>query len=378
VTRFLKRHNDVICIRKATSSIGRDRHRVDSLDNYQSYFDLIYARLDRYLIAQHNIYNMDEKDFLLGRIILLKRIFLKELWKQKKIYWITIIGCICADGSLVDPSIIYEGIDGLRNEWLRDLEAGKHQVICCNSPSGWSNNDLALAWVEQVFDRLTKEKAKRDYRMLLVDGHGSHLTSSFIDYCDTHRIFLAVYPPHATHSLQPLDVGVYSPLALAYSSEPTNLLHSDQGLLDMRKITRIHPRDRDVVMKRFKTPPPRADTDTGFGEACDGDSWRHLPKSFDAANTAKQLKQAFHSLQIQNELLHHENEELRGSITTRKHRQSERKLLNLHTAVVWSPRSVREARAREAAEQQQHHEKKPPPKNSRWRSELPQLLTKNR
>ncbi|KAH7552133.1 hypothetical protein BM1_08995 [Bipolaris maydis] len=382
VTRFLKRHNDVICIRKATG-IDRDRHRADNPANYQSYFDLIYDKLDQYSIAPHNIYNMDEKGFLLGRIMPSKRIFSKELWEQKKIRktlqdgsrdWITIIGCICADGSSVDPTIIYEGTDGLRNEWLRDLEARKHQV----------------------FDRLTKEKAKRDYRMLLVDGHGSHLTPSFIDYCDTHRILLAVYPPHATHSLQPLDVGVYSPLALAYSSELANLLQSDQGLLDMRKsdflrifwaaytsaftannilssfqATGIYPRDRDVVMKRFKTPPPRADTDTGFGEAGDGDSWRHLSKLFDAAmpdtskNAAKQLKQAFHSLQIQNELLHHENEELRGSITTRKHRKSERKLLNLQqheeyhsTAVVWSPRSVREARAREAAEQQQYHEKK--------------------
>ncbi|KAJ6203772.1 hypothetical protein PSV09DRAFT_2163654, partial [Bipolaris maydis] len=75
--------------------------------------------------------------------------------------------------------------------------------------------------------------------------------------------------------------------------------------------------DRDVVIKRFKTPPPRADIDTEIGEAGDGDSWRHLSKLFDAAmpdtskNAAKQLKQAFHSLQIQNELLHHENEELR-------------------------------------------------------------------
>ncbi|EUC26702.1 hypothetical protein COCCADRAFT_42287 [Bipolaris zeicola 26-R-13] len=215
-----------------------------------------------------------------------------------------------------------------------------------------------------------------------------HLTPSFIEYCHAHRILLAVFPPHATQSLQPLDVGVYSPLATAYSIELTNLLHSDQGLLNMRKsdflrifwaaytsaftadnilssfrASGIHPREPDVVMKRFKTPPPRAGIDTEIGEAGDGDTWWELSRIFAAAvpdtskNAAKQLKQAFHSLQIQNELLHHENDELRVSITTRKRRKSKRKLLDLQqheeyhsTAVIWSPRSVTEARAREAAE----------------------------
>jgi len=124
-------------------------------------------------------------------------------------------------------------------------------------------------------------------------------------------------------------------------------------------------------MKRFKIPPPQADIDTETREVDDRDSWRDLSKLFDAAvpdtskNAAKQLKQALHSLQIQNELLHHKNKELRGSITTRKRRKSKRKLLNLQqhkeyhsTAVVWSPQSVREARAREAAEQLQHHKEK--------------------
>ncbi|KAG9384280.1 hypothetical protein A1F94_006191 [Pyrenophora tritici-repentis] len=89
------------------------------------------------------------------------------------------------------------------------------------------------------------------------------------------------------------------------------------------------------MIKRFKTPPRRADIDIEIGEAGDGDGWRDLSKLFDTAvpNTskyaAKQLKQALHPLQIQNEPLHHENKELRGSITTRKRRKSDRKLVDL-------------------------------------------------
>lgn len=39
-----------------------------------------------------------------------------------------------------------------------------------------------------------------------MDGHQSHLTKDFIDYCDHNKILLAIFPPHATHTLQPLDV----------------------------------------------------------------------------------------------------------------------------------------------------------------------------
>jgi hypothetical protein len=43
--------------------------------------------------------------------------------------------------------------------------------------------------------------------MLILDGHSSHLTSTFIAYCFENKILLIIYPPQATHTLQPLDVG---------------------------------------------------------------------------------------------------------------------------------------------------------------------------
>jgi hypothetical protein len=29
-----------------------------------------------------------------------------------------------------------------------------------SSPTGWTNNDIELAWLEQVFNRKTKQKAR--------------------------------------------------------------------------------------------------------------------------------------------------------------------------------------------------------------------------
>jgi hypothetical protein len=87
------------------------------------------------------------------------------------------------------------------------------------SSSGWTNNDIGLAWLKQVFDRSTKAKARLSYRLLILDGHGSHLMKEFINYCDQNRSLLMIYPPHSTHMLQPLDVVMFKPLSSAYSGE---------------------------------------------------------------------------------------------------------------------------------------------------------------
>lgn len=226
------------------------------------------------------------------------------------------------------------------------LKLENTRFFCCNSPSGWSNNDLALAWVEQVFDRLTKEKAKRDYRLLLLDRHGSHLAPAFIDYCDAHRLLLAVIPPHCSHRLQPLDVALFKPLSRReYGVELDELLRCNQSLGNLRKndflrlscaaftsaftpnnilssfaATGVHPRDADAVLKRLPHSRPQHDTDTEVGDDGDGDISRQMSKLLDAAVpdtssvAAKRVSQALHSLHVNNKLLHVEYDQLRDEL----------------------------------------------------------------
>jgi hypothetical protein len=84
------------------------------------------------------------------------------------------------------------------------------------TPSSWSNNIVGPARLEQVLDRHTKKKAGRSRRLLIFDGHGSHITVDFIKYCDKNRIFLILFPPNSTHALKPLDVVIFKPLSQAY------------------------------------------------------------------------------------------------------------------------------------------------------------------
>ncbi|KAF8230474.1 hypothetical protein L208DRAFT_1217195, partial [Tricholoma matsutake] len=48
------------------------------------------------------------------------------------------------------------------------------------------------------------------------DGHGSHETSEIIHLAELHSIIILCLPPHTTHKLQPLDIGVFGPFQHAW------------------------------------------------------------------------------------------------------------------------------------------------------------------
>jgi hypothetical protein len=142
--------------------------------------------MKEYNVDARHIYNMDEKGFLVGITGRSKRVFSRQLYERKEVTealqdgsreWITLLACICADGTKIAPAIIYQGQGGLQSGWVEDVEVQKHKVFLATSPSGWTNNELGLTWLEQVFQRSTGKKARSSYRILILDGHGSHLTN---------------------------------------------------------------------------------------------------------------------------------------------------------------------------------------------------------
>ena len=53
--------------------------------------------------------------------------------------------------------------------------------------------------------------------MLILDGHKSHQSQLFKDYCLENNILTLCIPAHSSHILQPLDIVCFSPLKLKYS-----------------------------------------------------------------------------------------------------------------------------------------------------------------
>src|SRR5437660_2163863 len=74
-------------------------------------------------------------------------------------------------------------------------------------------------WLTEVF--IPKTDFGRP-RFLLLDGHTSHVSPQFIRALIDAKIEALCLPPHTTHLIQPLDVGVFSPYSIAYKQEVDN------------------------------------------------------------------------------------------------------------------------------------------------------------
>ena len=86
------------------------------------------------------------------------------------------------------------------------------------SANGWTDNEIGLEWIKQCFEPETQCDDDSEYRLLILDGHASHVTTKVIRFCVDHKIILLCLPPHTTHLLQPLDVGIFAALATAYKA----------------------------------------------------------------------------------------------------------------------------------------------------------------
>ena len=248
-----------------------NRHDADNSERYELYFGLLSRKVKEFDILPRNTYNMDEKGFMLGVIGKTKRVFDKVLYKERRYKqpshdasreWVTVIGAICADGTSLPPAVIYSAdSEKVQANWVHDINPETHSIYFSVSQSGWTNDDLGVAWLEQVFDPATQDKARRNYRLLILDGHGSHVTTRFLDYCDENRILVLVYPPYATPTLQPLDVSCFKPLSQSYSNELIYHNYNTKGWIPVQKadfISLFWPAwvntfTESLILRAFKT-----------------------------------------------------------------------------------------------------------------------------
>ena len=80
-SRFVKRHQAKL-ISCYITGIDSSRKRADSAAKYALYFELLARKIKEYDIQPKNMYNMDEKGFLIGVVSKGKRIFSKQKYKK--------------------------------------------------------------------------------------------------------------------------------------------------------------------------------------------------------------------------------------------------------------------------------------------------------
>jgi hypothetical protein len=216
----------------------------------------------------------------------------------------------------------------------------------------------------------------------------------FIDYADTNRILLAVFPPHSTHRLQPLDVGLFSPLATYYSQAIDKLLAESQGLVRVTKrdfwllfreawgqaftakniqnaweATGIHPFKPEKVLSMFVQPkrlqesPESTKTPVSTREL--RRTFQKLQKEGQVGEGAKILLRAGEKLATELDIVRHENEGLRKAVLHEKKKRKRGKAMNLFDpgeqegqGLFFSPEKIARVRQRNADEAQAEQQRK--------------------
>src|SRR5262245_9462876 len=83
------------------------------------------------------------------------------------------------------------------------------------SEKGWTLNAITVNWLEQIFLPETRPK-KDEYRILILNGHGSHISVDFLWMCKQNKVALVFLLAYSSHVLQPLDLSCFSPIKTRY------------------------------------------------------------------------------------------------------------------------------------------------------------------
>jgi hypothetical protein len=176
------------------------------------WFDKFEAIKKEEGILDKDIYNMDETGYFAGTVkqslvIVPKADRAAYIQDPHNRDWITAVEAISGDGYSPPPMIILKGSVHLAT-WYSQYSNLPNNYSIGLSNSGYINSDLAMEWLRR-FEEVTRKRTEGKCRLLLLDGHESHVTVDFIDFCHSHNIWPMCLPPHTTHLIQPLDLVIF-------------------------------------------------------------------------------------------------------------------------------------------------------------------------
>lgn len=209
--RFLNRHPEYL--KRKPKTIAAQRKNAHNLKDMEEYFEKFLKLTELYGFEPEDTWNMDETTFRIGSgkaqwVITRdarKALVMQDPENRERI---TSTESINGGGHTI-PAFLTLQAKYTLHKWTiyNDLS---DEISLSISDSGHSNDSLAMAWLRH-FEKHSARGQVGPYRLLIMDGYGSHLTYEFWSFAKEHKIILFRLPPHSTHLTQPLDVGCFQP-----------------------------------------------------------------------------------------------------------------------------------------------------------------------
>lgn len=175
-----------------------------------NFYENLEKVLTKYKLTADRIYNFDESG--ISTVLSTPKVLAEKSQKQvgqlvsaERGELVTFGGIISASGNTIPPLFIFPRVH-FKDHFMAGAPEGSLGVA---TKSGWINSSIFLEVLKHIQNKTSC--CKDNPILLLVDNHESHVTIAAIDYARDNGIIYLSFPPHTTHRLQPLDVGVFGP-----------------------------------------------------------------------------------------------------------------------------------------------------------------------
>ena len=228
--------------------------------------DSVYAWFDSFetfcrengINSADQIYNCDESGFPFQTGTSMKVCCDRQIRRNFQIASnsktsITTLQCICANGTVVPPAVIFPGVK-FNPEYGIGFPGNFYLGFTKN---GWMETPQFYGWVTNHF--IKRIPAIRQI-VLLIDGHGSHIDFHTSQFCLQNQVLLYRFPPHTSHALQLTDRGYFGVFKSNFSKAVAQFAVENPGVTIMKRqfpliFTKTYDQScrADVVKLSFRT-----------------------------------------------------------------------------------------------------------------------------
>lgn len=223
---FMARHRNELSLRKPENT-SISRSMAFNKPVVAQFFEKYASVLEKYKFPPGRIYNLDETGLTTVtppvKVVATKgKKQVAHISSQERGELVTFVGIICADGSAVPPVFVYPRV--------RDPEQYlgseyPNSAVALGNKKGWMTSIL---FPKVILHFVNYVKCSPENKVLLmVDNHESHISVESIKLCREKGVVLMSFPPHTTHKMQPLDVGVYGPFKSYFATAQHDWLLSN-------------------------------------------------------------------------------------------------------------------------------------------------------
>lgn len=225
-TGFMKRNPSLSIRSPEATSAGRassfNRH------NVTDFFNKLGDVILKHNLQPSRIWNLDETG--VTTVLKPKKIVAAKGIKQvgaivsaERGTLVTVELAANAVGNTVPPMFVFPRLK-YKDLFIRD---GPPESIGAGNSSGWMTAKEFLIFMGH-FIKHTKPTPE-DPILLLLDNHQSHVDIDVVEKAKANSVIMLSFPPHCTHNLQPLDVGVNGPFKTYCAKAQENWLRNNPG-----------------------------------------------------------------------------------------------------------------------------------------------------